>query len=223
VKGKRHAPAPSLRIHSTMGGRVVAPPWPEAHVNEAFDFRAMFLGDAGPLLLLEIAFRTAFTFLYTILLLRVMGKRGVARLSSWQYVIIVALGSAVGDPMLHPDVPLIHGCAVITTIVSLEWFVSRMSVWNPDVERVVIGDPVTLIRNGIVFQQAMHAERVTAQDLREFLRQKGIASVDQVESAVLEDSGNLSVLVKDGLRPDPALWTRGVKEYASVRVSPESK
>jgi uncharacterized membrane protein YcaP (DUF421 family) len=206
-----------------MGGHVVAPPWPEAHVNEAFDFRAMFLGDAGPLLLLEIAFRTAFTFLYTILLLRVMGKRGVARLSSWQYVIIVALGSAVGDPMLHPDVPLIHGCAVITTIVSLEWFVSRMSVWNPDVERVVIGDPVTLIRNGIVFQQAMHAERVTAQDLSEFLRQKGIASLDQVESAVLEDSGNLSVLVKYGLRPDPALWTRGVKEYASVRVSPESK
>jgi uncharacterized membrane protein YcaP (DUF421 family) len=207
-----------------MGGRVVARSRrPEVRVNEPFDFRAMFLGDAGPLLLLEIAFRTAFTFLYTILLLRLMGKRGVARLSSWQYVIIVALGSAVGDPMLHPDVPLIHGCAVITTIVMLEWLVSRLSLRNPDVERAVTGDPVTLIRNGIVFQHAMHAERVTAQDLREFLRQKGIASLDQVESAVLEDSGNLSVLVKNGLRPDPALWTRGVKEYDSVRVPSPAK
>src|SRR5687768_9562931 len=100
--------------------------------NDPFDLRAMFLGDAGPLFLLEISFRTAFMFLYTILLIRVMGKRGVSRLSSWQYVIIVALGSAVGDPMLHPDVPLIHGCAVITTIVTLEWFVSRWSLQMPN-------------------------------------------------------------------------------------------
>jgi uncharacterized membrane protein YcaP (DUF421 family) len=69
----------------------------------------------------------------------------------------------------------------------------------------------------------MHAERVTSQDLREFLRQKGIASLDQVESAVLEDSGNLSVLVKNELQPDPALWTRGVKEYATARVPPRPK
>jgi uncharacterized membrane protein YcaP (DUF421 family) len=182
----------------------------------------MFIGDESLLLLLEIAFRTAFTFLYTILLLRVMGKRGVARLSSWQYVIIVALGSAVGDPMLHPDVPLIHGCAVITTIVTLEWCVSRLSLWNPEVERAVTGDPVTLIRNGVVFQHALKSERVTSQDLREFLRQRGIASLDQVEAAVLEDSGNLSVLVKDGVRPDPALWNRGVREYESARIPSRS-
>jgi uncharacterized membrane protein YcaP (DUF421 family) len=162
-------------------------------------------------------------FLYTIILIRLMGKRGVARLSSWQYVIIVALGSAVGDPMLHPDVPLIHGCAVITTIVTLEWAVSRLSLRNPDIERAVTGDPVTLVRNGIVFHNALRAERVTAQDLREFLRQKGISSADQVEWAVLEDSGNLSVLVKDGRPPDPGLWSRGVKDHAGGHGSPTSK
>jgi uncharacterized membrane protein YcaP (DUF421 family) len=101
--------------------------------------------------------------------------------------------------------------------------VSRLSLRNPDIERAVTGDPVTLVRNGIVFHNALRAERVTAQDLREFLRQKGISSADQVEWAVLEDSGNLSVLVKDGRPPDPGLWSRGVKDHAGGHGSPTSK
>ena len=104
------------------------------------------------------------------------------------------------------------------------WCVSRSSLRRPDIERVFTGDPVTLIRNGIVFQPAMWSERVTAQDLRELLRQKGIASIEQVEAAVLEDSGHLSVLRKDDDRPpDPSLWMHGVKEYPIHRGAPAPK
>ncbi|MBN9165362.1 MAG: hypothetical protein BGO98_30195 [Myxococcales bacterium 68-20] len=64
------------------------------------------LGDEPPLFLVEVALRTTIIFVYTLPLLRLLGKRGVAQLSLFQVTIIIGLGSAVGDPMFQADVPL---------------------------------------------------------------------------------------------------------------------
>jgi uncharacterized membrane protein YcaP (DUF421 family) len=119
--------------------------------------------------------------------------------------------------MFYADVPLLHGCVDITTIVTLEWALSRASLRHARLERGVTGVPVAVIRDGRVFEEALRNERVSREDLRELLRMRGVPSLDQVECAVLEDSGNLSVLVK-GERPpaDPELWSRGVQDRAGT-------
>ena len=74
----------------------------------AFDLQRMFMGEGSPLFLLEVVFRTCFMFVYTLLLVRMTGKRGIGDLSPFELLLVVALGSSVGDPMFYPEGPLFH-------------------------------------------------------------------------------------------------------------------
>ncbi len=81
-----------------------------------FDLARMFLGDAPPLFFLEILVRTLLIYGYTIVLIRWIGGRGVAQLSMVELLLVITLGSAVGDVTFYPDVPLLHAMAVITIV-----------------------------------------------------------------------------------------------------------
>ncbi|WP_421940553.1 DUF421 domain-containing protein [Pedobacter sp.] len=99
------------------------------HKFETFDFQRIFFGELPYGFLLEILFRTAIMYIYTILLLRFLGKRSMGQLSTLELAIIICFGSAVGDPMMGKDVPVIHGMVVITTVALLqtaaEWIINR--------------------------------------------------------------------------------------------------
>ena len=81
-----------------------------------FDFHRIFLGDAPTLFLLEIVFRTFIMYCYTVLLLRILGKRGMGQLSMLELAIIISFGSAVGDPMVGAEVPIVYGVVAITFV-----------------------------------------------------------------------------------------------------------
>ena len=66
--------------------------------------------------LFEIIFRTVFMFCYTIANVRLMDKRSMGMLSSFEIIVIVALGSAVGDPMFYREIPLLYAMVVISTM-----------------------------------------------------------------------------------------------------------
>ena len=68
----------------------------------AFDFGRMLFGDEPPLFLLEIAFRTVVIYVYTLVLIRWIGSRSIAQLSLVEFLLVIALGSAVGDAMFYP-------------------------------------------------------------------------------------------------------------------------
>ncbi len=77
-----------------------------------FDWHRMFLGAEPPLYFLEIIFRIAALYTFTVLAVRLMGKRGNRNLSPFQTVVIIALGSATGDTMFYPQVPLLYAFLV---------------------------------------------------------------------------------------------------------------
>ena len=83
----------------------------------AFDLKRMLIGDEPPLFLLEIAIRTIIIYAYTLFLLRWLGSRTVGQLSTVEFLLVIALGSAVGDAMFYPDVPLIQSMLVVTVVV----------------------------------------------------------------------------------------------------------
>ena len=77
-----------------------------------FDWHRLFIGDLTPWFLAEVAFRTVFMFGWLLLMIRWIGKRGAGQFSILELSIIVALGSAAGDPMFYPEVPLLHAMLV---------------------------------------------------------------------------------------------------------------
>ncbi len=70
--------------------------------------------------LVKIVFRTVIMYGYSILLLRILGKRGMGQFSGLELAIIICFGSAVGDPMIGADIPIIYGIVAITTVAVLQ-------------------------------------------------------------------------------------------------------
>ena len=159
---------------------------------QPLDFGCMFIGDAPPLFIVEVALRTTMIFVYTLLLLRVLGKRGVAQLSLFEVTIIIGLGSAVGDPMFQPDVPLVHAMVVIAVIIVLYRVFMAFVRKSEMFERFVEGEPSCLVSDGRSQLDALDCERISQEELFEISRGRSL-QLGEVKRAFLEQSGALSV------------------------------
>lgn len=114
----------------------------------AFDWQRLLIGDAPSLFLLEIAFRTVVIYLYTLILVRWIGGRGIAQMSVVEFLLVVALGSAVGDTMFYPDVPLAHALLVITIVVGINKLIDIGMCRNRLVRRIFAGRTEAVIEAG---------------------------------------------------------------------------
>lgn len=159
----------------------------------------LFLGDKSLWFLVEIAFRTTIIFSYTLLLLRFMGKRGMGQLTPFEFAIIVALGSAVGDPMFYGEVPLVHTMLVIAIVVGLHRILTMITLNNDVMEKFVEGQTSMLVLQGRINCEQLRREKLSQEELFELLRPEGISHLGEVQYAFLEPSGKLSVI-----RSEPA-------------------
>ncbi|HWA51339.1 MAG TPA: YetF domain-containing protein [Dongiaceae bacterium] len=160
--------------------------------THTFDLYRIFIGDHPPVFFLEILFRTVVRYLYVLLVLRLMGKRGMGQLSPFEFTIIIALGSAVGDPMFYPEVPLLHCLAVVTVVVAMTRFVTYLSNRSENVEKFLEGQPCCVVEEGKLHLKAIDSERFSREELFMLLREKGVRQLGQVQRAYLEPSGAVS-------------------------------
>jgi len=158
-----------------------------------FDWARLFLGDTPPLFLLEIVFRTTVIFGWLLLLLRLTGKRGLAQLSPLELAIVIALGSAAGDPMFYPEVPLLHAMLVLALVVGLQHLLTKLVIRSEHVETFIEGVPVELVRGGVMSGEALQRANLSREDLFERLRAQGVRQLGEVQRAYFEQDGNLTV------------------------------
>ncbi len=170
-----------------------------------FDLHRMFLGDVPLLFLLEIAVRTAIMYLYTIGLVRTMGSRTLGQLSMVEFLLVVAIGSAVGDPMLYADVPLIHGIVVITVVVGINRLIVEITNRNEMAENVFDGKPRCLVRDGLMQVESLESANLNREKLFLMLRLEKVRHLGEVEYAFLEQGGNLSLYERDPADVMPGL------------------
>lgn len=163
----------------------------------SFDLQRIFFGDLPLLFLGEIVFRTVIIYLYTLLLVRVLGKRGLGQLSPFDFVIVISLGSAVGDPMFYDDVPIVHCMVVITVIVLLQRTVSWLSDRSRHARDFIESVPTRLVLRGVVDWETLREEQLDPEELFAALRTQGIRQLGEVERAYIEPSGAISVLRLD--------------------------
>ena len=160
----------------------------------------MFIGDSFAWHhLLEIMFRTAFMYMYTIGNVRLMDKRSMGMLSPFEIIIVIALGSAVGDPMYDTKLPLLYGMIVISTIVFIERLIAKGSMWSPFFERLINGMPVLIIKDGKLLKDAMTQQNISRDEINSMLRMRGVLHIADVDRAYLEPSGSVSIIRKDGI------------------------
>ena len=159
----------------------------------AFDFFNIFFGKSGFDFLLEIVFRTTVMYLYCIFMLRIFGKRGMGQISNLELAIIIAFGSAVGDPMIYDDVPLLYGMVAITTIVIIQVILEKYINNNRKLERFMEGKPKLVVDSGKIVMTNAHKEVLSKEDVFRMLREKDVEHLGQVDKAFFETSGKMSV------------------------------
>ena len=160
---------------------------------DTFDLERMFFGDFSAWLTFEIVLRTVIMYGYALFAVRFIGKRGLGNLSPFEYVLVFTLGSATGDPMFYPDIPLIHGFIVITVIVLLHRMVNAATNRSEALEHMLESRPALLVASGRLREDVIAREGLSTEELMMKLRLAGIANVGRVRYAYLEPSGGLSV------------------------------
>lgn len=168
------------------------------------DFKRMLIGEESPLFLLEIAVRTAIIYGYTLLLLRWLGSRTVGQLSNVEFLLVIALGSAVGDAMFYPDVPLIHSMLVVTVVVGANKLLDLVIARSAPAERLLDGKPREAIRDGVVVRDFIDRASISRHELFQELREKGIEQLGEVRRAYIEKDGKVTVF-KYADTPGPGL------------------
>ena len=186
-----------------------------------FDWHRMFIGDESLWFLLEVAFRTSFMFVYTLVLVRATGKRGLGDLSPFELLLVVALGSAVGDPMFYPDVPLFHAMVVIAVIILLQRALPLLVDRSNKVEGFLESTTTCLVVNGVVDLESLRAERFSRDELFMLLREEGVEQLGQVKRAYLEPSGRVSAWLfrRDAVGPGLALFPAEDPDYPEILKS----
>ncbi|WP_312751499.1 DUF421 domain-containing protein [Epilithonimonas hominis] len=157
------------------------------------DFKQILLGSEDWNFLLETVVRTIIMFVIIILGLRLLGKRGVKQLSIFELVVIIGLGSAAGDPMFYKDVGIIPAMVVFTMIISLYSIITYFIGKSKKFENLVEGKPICLINEGVFCIDDFKKESLGEDEFFAELRLKGVSHLGQIEKAIEEISGEISV------------------------------
>jgi uncharacterized membrane protein YcaP (DUF421 family) len=130
-----------------------------------------------------------------------MGKHQIGQLQPYELVITILISELAAVPMQDTDIPLINGIISILTLLFIQISLSLLSLKSETARRIICGGPSILIENGRIIEKELTRLRYSLNDLLEQLRLKNIPNIGDVEYAILETSGKLSVIPKSQKRP----------------------
>ena len=148
--------------------------------------------------------RSVTLYIVLILVIRLMGKRQIGELEPSEFVVSMLIADLASVPMQDNGIPLLSGLVPILTVLALELILAVASLRSIKLRRFLCGKPVILMQDGKIQQANLRRTRITIDELVGHLRQSGITDLEQVQFAILETDGQLSVLPYPKYQPAPA-------------------
>lgn len=137
--------------------------------------------------------------------LRLSGKRTLAKLNAFDLVVTVALGSTLATVVLSSDVALAEGGLALALLVVLQFVVAWTATRSALVRRFTKSEPTVVLRDGRLLEQRMRTQRVTPQEVCQAIRSSGSGGLEDVAAVVLETDGTFSVISRQNLGSGSAL------------------
>ena len=143
-----------------------------------------------------IFIRAFILYLIVLIALRLMGKREIGQLQPYELVITMMIADLASVPMQDIGIPLFHGIVPILALLLGQIVLSYINIKSGWMRRILCGEPTVLIQKGKIMEDRLKKQRYTVDGLMEELRTSGIFSLEEVEYAILETSGQISVIKK---------------------------
>jgi len=150
--------------------------------------------------LLMTAARTLAVYVLILVVVRALGKRTVGNFSAFDLLVALMLGELV-DEMIYGDVRFIQGTVAVVTVGAIAYADSWLSYWDHGMEAVLEGKPTMVIKKGEFHRPGMRQERMNEKDVLAALRIHGVRDMREVEYALVEHDGTVSVVHYDWAEP----------------------
>ncbi len=149
----------------------------------------------------QVVTRTVIFYVTVLIVIRLLGKREVGQLSSFDLVVAIMIAELAAIPMDKIEIPIYVGILPLLTLALLEVLLAKLSLKSKVARSVINGVPSVLIENGKILEGELKKLRYNINDLLRQLREKDVFNISDVEFAILETSGKISVVLKPQSRP----------------------
>lgn len=144
---------------------------------------------------METVLRAVVVYLLLLIVFRLSGKRSLAQITSFDFVLLLIIGEAVQQGLLGEDFSLTSAMLIVITLVGMDIGISLLKQRSPRIDRIVDSVPLVLVEEGNLYHERMHMARVDLEDILAAAREtQGLERLDQIKYAILERSGGISVI-----------------------------
>ena len=144
-----------------------------------------------------VCIRTGLLYLLVVLTMRLMGKRQIGELQPYEFVITMMISDLASLPMQDQRLPLLQGIVPIITLLFLKTIITQIELRIQGARNILDGDPCILIHKGKINYDALKKQQINLDELFEELRLAKCYNLDEVQYAILENSGQLSILPRN--------------------------
>lgn len=163
--------------------------------------------------MITIFIRTVLVYFIIVISMRLMGKRQVGELQLSELTVTILLSELAAAPLTDKNIPLAYAIAAILLLLSTEVIISFVLLRHPKLKVLLTGKPSMIICRGKLVQKELTRQRLCLSELLCALRQEGIADISDVEYAIMEENGKLSVFPKAAVSPmTPRAMGKNVRE-----------
>ena len=145
--------------------------------------------------------RTLLLYILVVIAIRLMGKKQIGQLQPSEFVITLMLSELAVFPIQDTAIPLLYSILPIITLASVEIAVSIIMLKSNKLRSLLEGDEAIIIKHGVLLTDSMQKMRYNINDVLEELRSSGITDIREVEYAILETNGSMSIVPKTQKRP----------------------
>ena len=146
--------------------------------------------------LLKIIIATVVSYFAILAIIRVMGKRTLAKMNAFDFVVTVTLGSTLSSMLLN-KVPVLDGTVAVLIIVSLQYLIAYLAQRSQTIEKTINSTPTILFYNGEFIKEALEKERITKEEVLAEIRSYRLEQLSEVRAVIMEINGTFSVIKKD--------------------------
>jgi uncharacterized membrane protein YcaP (DUF421 family) len=165
---------------------------------------------------LKIAFSSLIVYLFILVFIRLFGKKELAQLSIIDLVFILLISNAVQNAMVGPDSTLVGGLVAASTLFIANYLLKMIIYKFPKIGKVIQGHAILLIYKGKLIEKNMAKAKITLSEIKESIREHGVWEIEDVDLAVLEVDGNISIL-SNNFSHNTVKKRKGKKQTANDR------
>lgn len=146
---------------------------------------------------LPIVISSASVYIFIVLAVRLFGKREFAQLSIIDLVFVLLISNAVQNAMVGPDTTLAGGLVAASTLFIMNFILKALTYRFPFLQTFITGQPIVLVYKGEINEENLRKAHISANELLETIHEHGVSTITNVDLAVLETDGNISVISDD--------------------------